>query len=107
MFISNSSYNALLTAYQKLASQLTDTQNSLQTEREASARERKELVDRILALTDPIAHTLVNPRLKVQSPSMVKPRSVYPGYSPVAYGQPSPVTQVDLAAALPKPNEDS
>jgi hypothetical protein len=105
LFISNSSYNALLTAYQKLASQLTDTQNSLQTEREATAKERKELVDRILALTNPIAHTLVNPRVSTQGSSMVRPRSLYPGYFP---GRSAPaVTQVDLDAALPKHNEDS
>jgi hypothetical protein len=77
---------ALEVANSTLAAENRDLRDTLRSERDAWAKERKDLVDRIIALTKPQAHAAINPvpHIQLQHDNMIeaKQRRInHPGYS--------------------------
>lgn len=65
-----------------LHAELNDLRRLLENERAAFAAERKELLDRLIALAAPAAHRELHPRQAVVGKPRVASRINFPGYEP-------------------------
>lgn len=64
-----------------LRSEISDLRQALRDEREAFSNERKELLDRVLAATQPAAYRELHPRPKLEVEKSSKAvRTPFPGY---------------------------